>query len=90
MLIKSFDITPNPFHKSNPVRIDVGIPNCSKNPKEMIILDILGKVITSRTLNEGKNVFLINGSDLNNNKVCRCNIVIGSQIAASKNLVMLE
>jgi len=88
--IKSYKIFPNPFHKSNQVRIEVDIPDCSKNPKELIIRDVLGKVIARRPLEEGKNIILINGSDLNNNKVCRCDIVIESQTVASKTLVMLE
>ncbi len=61
-----------------------------KNPKKLIIRDVLGTIIASRPLEEGKNIILINGSDLNSNKVCRCNIVIESQTVATKTLVILE
>ena len=88
--IKAYKIFPNPVHKSNQVRFEIDIPNCSNNPKELIIRDVLGNVITSRPLNNGKNEFMINGSDLNNNRVCRCDIVIESQTVASKTLVVLE
>ena len=88
--IKSYKIFPNPVHKSNQVRFEIDIPNCSNDPKELIIRDVLGIVITSRPLNKGKNEFMINASDLNNNKVCRCDVVVESQTVASKTLVVLE